>query len=92
MGKTAVYGIATSHFQAEEVVRQLQSSGFSPNDVSALFPDKEGTRDFAHEQQTQGGQRQALEECHRIILPRRNSLAILRAFHELWPLASASVE
>lgn len=26
--------------------------GFSTNDISALFPDKSGTRDFAHEQNT----------------------------------------
>ena len=34
--------------QAEEIVRRLQDAGFSPNDISALLADTEGTRDFAH--------------------------------------------
>src|SRR6185503_9448246 len=29
-----------------------QSVGFTPNDVSVLFPDKQGTKDFAHEHNT----------------------------------------
>ncbi|MEO7327464.1 MAG: DUF3341 domain-containing protein [Minicystis sp.] len=48
----AVVGLVTSHGQAETVVSTLLKSGFSNNDISALFPDKEGTRDFAHEQNT----------------------------------------
>ena len=27
-------------------------AGFSNNDVSVLFPDKQGSKDFAHEQHT----------------------------------------
>lgn len=38
--------------QAEFIVSQLRASGFSTNDISVLFPDKQGTRDFAHEQNT----------------------------------------
>ena len=30
----------------------LKAAGFSNSDVSVLFPDKQGTRDFAHEQNT----------------------------------------
>ena len=52
MANKAVYGIASSHAQAQQVVRDLKNAGFSSNDVSVLFPDKEGTRDFAHEQHT----------------------------------------
>jgi len=52
MGNKAVFGIASSHVQAQGVVRSLQNAGFSLNDISVLFPDKEGTRDFAHEQHT----------------------------------------
>ena len=52
MKDKAVYGIANSHAQVEQVLRELQSAGFASNDVSVLFPDKEGTRDFAHERHT----------------------------------------
>jgi uncharacterized membrane protein len=38
--------------QAERVVSELQGSGFSNNDISALFPDKQSTREFAHEKHT----------------------------------------
>jgi len=48
----AVFCIAKTELQAEDIVRQLQLSGFSNQDISVLFPDKTGTRDFAHEQRT----------------------------------------
>jgi hypothetical protein len=48
----AVIGLASSEAQAEKIVADLQAAGFSNNDISALFPDKQGTRDFAHEQNT----------------------------------------
>jgi hypothetical protein len=38
--------------QAEAIVQDLQAAGFSTNDISVLFPDKEGTKDFAHEHNT----------------------------------------
>jgi hypothetical protein len=38
--------------QAQLVVEKLQGAGFANNDISALLPDKRGTRDFAHEQNT----------------------------------------
>lgn len=50
--RQSVIGIASSQPQAENIVTQLQLAGFSNNDISALFPDKKGTRDFAHEQKT----------------------------------------
>src|SRR5205807_6772261 len=34
------------------IVSQLKSAGFTESDISVLFPDKTGTRDFAHEQHT----------------------------------------
>jgi len=37
---------------ADSIVSKLKSSGFSDNDISALFPDKRSTRDFAHEANT----------------------------------------
>jgi len=48
----AVYGIAKTRAQAESVVEQLRSTGFSGEDISVLFPDTAGSRDFAHEKNT----------------------------------------
>jgi hypothetical protein len=48
----AVFCIARTEAQALTIVNQLKAAGFSPNDISVLFPDKTGTRDFAHEQHT----------------------------------------
>src|SRR5689334_3453543 len=50
--KKAVVGLVSTYEQAEVLVSELQLAGFSNNDISALFPDKTGTRDFAHEQNT----------------------------------------
>jgi hypothetical protein len=50
--KTAVYCIATDAAHAERIVHLLKNANFSNNDISVLFPDKGGTRDFAHEQNT----------------------------------------
>jgi hypothetical protein len=48
----AVFGIATTYAQAETIVDNLKAAGFSNNDISVLLPDKDGTRDFAHEKNT----------------------------------------
>src|SRR6185369_18086178 len=48
----AVFGIAKTESQAANIVDQLKAAGFSNNDISVLFPDKRGTKDFAHEQNT----------------------------------------
>jgi hypothetical protein len=52
MSKKSVFCIATSRSQADVIVDRLRSAGFSNNDISVLFPDKETTRDFAHEKNT----------------------------------------
>ena len=49
MAKRAVFGIASSESQAARIATALESDGFSPNDISVLFPDRGGRRDFAHE-------------------------------------------
>ena len=51
MGK-AVFCIANAERQAEAIVDALKAAGFAGNDISVLFPDKTGTRDFAHEKAT----------------------------------------
>jgi hypothetical protein len=48
----AVLGLLTNSWQAEAIVGNLRDAGFATNDISVLFPDKTGTRDFAHEQNT----------------------------------------
>ena len=52
MANKAVFGIAANVTQAERIADQLKAAGFSGDDISVLFPDKEGSRDFAHEQHT----------------------------------------
>src|ERR1700694_1964291 len=48
----SVFCIAKTEAQAIAIVDQLKVAGFSHNDISVLFPDKTGTKDFAHEQHT----------------------------------------
>jgi hypothetical protein len=48
----AVFGIASTDVQATTIANDLKAAGFPPNQISVLFPDKGGTRDFAHEQHT----------------------------------------
>src|SRR5438552_5269404 len=48
----SVFCLCATAGQAENIVDGLRAAGFSNNDISVLFPDKEGTRDFAHEQHT----------------------------------------
>ena len=38
--------------RAEDIVRTLSATGFRDDDISVLFPDKQGTRDFAHKHGT----------------------------------------
>src|SRR5450759_1596213 len=52
MAKKAVFGIAKGESQAIMLADNLRAAGFTHNDVSVLFPDKQGTKDFAHEQHT----------------------------------------
>jgi 3-oxoacyl-(acyl-carrier-protein) synthase len=48
----SVFCIAKTEAQVIAIVDRLKTAGFSPNDISVLFPDKTGTKDFAHEQHT----------------------------------------
>ena len=48
----AVICIVNNQDQAERVVGELRDAGFPSDHISALFPDKQGTKDFAHEQNT----------------------------------------
>jgi hypothetical protein len=48
----SVFCIARSEAEACRIVESLKTAGFRPEDVSALLPDKSGTKDFAHEHHT----------------------------------------
>ena len=48
----SVFCLSDNERQAEAIVQNLKAGGFSNNDISVLFPDKSGTKDFAHEQHT----------------------------------------
>ncbi|HEV2693856.1 MAG TPA: hypothetical protein VG347_13265 [Verrucomicrobiae bacterium] len=52
MSKSSVICIAKTENQAINIANQLKAANFSNNDISVLFPDKAGTKDFAHEQHT----------------------------------------
>ncbi len=47
-----VIGIVDAEVQAENIVAALNKSGFNSSDISAIFPDKHGSKDFAHEHNT----------------------------------------
>jgi hypothetical protein len=49
---TAVFGIYNGYADAERAVAALQAAGFRSTDISVLFPENEGTKDFAHEKGT----------------------------------------
>jgi hypothetical protein len=49
---TAVFGIFKDRYAAESAVDSLKTAGFRNSDISVLFPDNEGSRDFAHEKST----------------------------------------
>ena len=49
---TAVFGIYPSLTSVEIGVDELKSVGFRNTDISVLFPESAGTRDFAHEKNT----------------------------------------
>jgi hypothetical protein len=49
---TAVFGLYPSMVSVEIGVNELKSDGFNNTDISVLFPESAGTRDFAHEKNT----------------------------------------
>jgi hypothetical protein len=49
---TAAFGIYSDRAKAEHAVDVFKASGFRSTDISVLFPDNVGTKDFAHEKHT----------------------------------------
>jgi hypothetical protein len=49
---TAVFGIYRDGLSVDNAVDKLQAEGFRNTDISVLFPENEGTKDFAHKKDT----------------------------------------
>ena len=49
---TAVFGIYRNRADVENAVDMLRQEEFRNTDISVLFPENEGTKDFAHEKNT----------------------------------------
>src|SRR5947208_1309350 len=49
---SCVYAIANSDAQAIRIATRLKASGFTPDDISILAPDRSGRRDLGHENTT----------------------------------------
>ena len=49
---TAVFGIYATYTDVETGVDALQEAGFRSTDISVLFPENVGTKDFAHRKRT----------------------------------------
>jgi len=49
---TAVFGIYRNRAHVENAVDALRREEFRNTDISVLFPENEGTKDFAHEKKT----------------------------------------
>jgi len=48
----SVFCIASSEIAAQKIIEKLEVAGIPRSDISALLPDKAGSKDFAHEQHT----------------------------------------
>lgn len=49
---TAAFGIYPNEASLRNAVQTLESEGFRTTDISVLFPENQGTKDFAHEKGT----------------------------------------
>src|SRR5690349_16690427 len=49
---TAAFGLYSNRVQVEQGITSLLAAGFRNEDISVLFPDNAGTKDFAHEKGT----------------------------------------
>ncbi|MBV9484062.1 MAG: DUF3341 domain-containing protein [Acidobacteria bacterium] len=49
---TAAFGIYRDRVSVENAVDALRAAGYRNTDISVLFPENEGTKDFAHEKHT----------------------------------------
>jgi hypothetical protein len=52
MKNTAVFGIFSDKLQVDEAMNTLRLDGFRPTDISVLYPENSGSKEFAHEKAT----------------------------------------
>lgn len=52
MAEQSIFCVAASHAQAAEILEGLRAAGFSNENISALWPDRNGVQYFAHERHT----------------------------------------
>jgi hypothetical protein len=52
MSNTSVYGLYKDRYGIEEAVDSLKRAGFRNTDISVLFPDNQGSKDFAIKKDT----------------------------------------
>src|ERR1700734_1056659 len=53
---TAVFGIYPAYADVENGVDALKAAGFRNTDISVLFPENVGTKDFAHKKETEAAE------------------------------------
>src|ERR1700730_1183636 len=59
MANKAVFGMYRTRGQVENAVYELRANGFRNTDLSVLFPENAGTKEFAHEKGTKAPERAA---------------------------------
>lgn len=68
MANRAVFGIYRTRSAAAEGVDALRAAGFRNTDISALLPENEGTKDFAHEKNTKAPEGAATGAASGVVL------------------------
>ena len=61
---TAVFGIYPTYGALDGAVESLRASGFRNTDISVLFPENVGTKDFGHEKNTKAPEGAATGGSH----------------------------
>src|SRR6202158_2767693 len=56
MANKAVFGLYSTRRQVENAVDELRTAGFRNTDISVMFPENVGTKDFAYEKGTKAPQ------------------------------------
>jgi hypothetical protein len=56
MANSAVFGIFSTRNQVETAIEEMKREGFRSADISVLFPDNQGTKDFALEKGTKASE------------------------------------
>ena len=68
MANTSVFGIYRTREDASNGVDALRTAGYRNTDISALLPENEGTKDFAHEKNTKAPEGAATGAASGVVL------------------------